>query len=65
MGPNCLNLLKPNGENSGCTGCLGVLFQKLCFKSCIDMKNAENGLLIGPKTWDRIMELFLDIWDNP
>ena len=25
------------------TGYLGVLFQKLCFKSCIDMKNAGNG----------------------
>ena len=25
------------------TGCLGVLFQKLCFKSCFDMKNARNG----------------------
>ena len=25
------------------TGCLSVLFQKLCFKSCIDMKNARNG----------------------
>ena len=24
------------------TGCLGVLFQKLCFKSYIDMKNAGN-----------------------
>ena len=23
-------------------GCLGVLFQQLCFKSCIDMKNAGN-----------------------
>ena len=26
------------------TGCLGVLFQKLCFKSCIDMINVGNGL---------------------
>ena len=25
------------------TGCLGVLFQKLCFKSCTDMKKAGNG----------------------
>ena len=25
------------------TGCLGVSFQKLCFKSSIDMKNAGNG----------------------
>ena len=25
------------------TGCLGVLFQKLCFKSCIVMKNTGNG----------------------
>ena len=47
------------------TGCLGVLFQKLCLKSRIDIKNVGNGLLIGPKTWDRIMEIFLDIWDSP
>ena len=28
------------------------------------MENAGNGLLIGPKTWDRIMEKILDIWDS-
>ena len=27
------------------------------------MENAGNGLLIGPKTWDRIMEIFLDFLD--
>ena len=25
LGPNCLNLLKPNGETVAVTGCLGVL----------------------------------------
>ena len=33
------------------TGCLRVLFQKLCFKSCIDMKNAGN----GPFDWSQNM----------
>ena len=28
------------------------------------MENAGNGLLIGPKTWDRIMEIFLDFLDS-
>ena len=28
------------------------------------MENARNGLLIGPKTWDRIMEIFLDFLDS-
>ena len=46
-------------------GCLGLLIPDFYFKSCICMENAENGLLIGPKTWDRIMEIFLDIWDCP
>ena len=27
------------------------------------MENAGKGLLIGPKTWDRIMEIFLDFLD--
>ena len=25
LGPNCLNLLKPNGETVAVTGCLGAL----------------------------------------
>ena len=29
------------------------LFYQNCFKSCICMGNAGNGLWIGPKTWDR------------
>ena len=28
------------------------------------MENAGKGLLIGPKTWDRIMETFLDFLDS-
>ena len=27
--------------------------EKCCFKSCMCMENAGNGLWIGPKTWDR------------
>ena len=34
------------------------------FKSCICMENAGKWLLIGPKTWDRIMEIFLDFLDS-
>ena len=28
------------------------------------MENAGNELLIGPKTWDRIMKIFLDFLDS-
>ena len=62
LGPNCLNLLKPNGENSGC---LGVLFQKLCFKSCIDMKNVGNGPFDRSQNMEPNCGNFLDIWDSP
>ena len=32
------------------TGCLGVLFHKLCGdKSCSELNEAERGRLIGPK----------------
>ena len=40
------------------------LFHQNGFKSCICMENARNGLLIGPKIWDRIMEIFLDFLDS-
>ena len=37
-------------------GCLGVLFHKLCDKSCIELNEAERGRLISPKAWDRIVK---------
>ena len=40
------------------------LFHQNSFKSCICMENAGDGLLIGPKTWDQIMEIFLDFLDS-
>ena len=46
-------------------GCLGSFNSRIFgFKLCICMENAGNGLLIGPKTWDRIMEIFLDFLDS-
>ena len=27
------------------------------------MKNAGNGLLIGPKTWDQIVRIFFEIFE--
>ena len=45
---------------------VGCLCGNFALKCMLDMKkNVGNGLLIGPKTWDLIMEIFLDIWDNP
>ena len=33
----------------------------LCVFQCFGLFEAMRGHLIGPKTWDRIMEIFLDI----
>ena len=48
-----LNLLKPNIETVAVMAVGCFKFINICFKSCICMGNAGNGLWIGPKTWDR------------
>ena len=32
---------------------------------CFDWFEAVRGRLIGPKTWDRIVKIFVDILDSP
>ena len=46
----------------GLFGCFNS--KKLYFKSCINMKRPGMGRMIGPKTWDRIVEFFLDFLDS-
>ena len=41
-------------------GCWVFLFHQNGFKSCVCMENAGNGLLIGPKTWDRNCGIVLE-----
>ena len=46
------------------SGLLGsLILEILALNHVFVWKKAGNGLLIGPKTWDRIMEIFVDFLD--
>ena len=42
-----------------------VYFHFKCFDRCFSWVEALNDRLIGPKTWDRIVRIFLSHLDSP